>query len=177
MQEQLPASENVPVDQNSFREAMSRLGAAVHVITTAGDAGECGVTASAVCSVTDDPPTVLLCLNRASETNPVFKANGVFCVNTLTAEQQVLSDCFAGFTQETMAERFANAEWDRLATGSPVLRSGLVSLDCEIASITEVGTHSVIFGEVRAMQFGETRAALMYFNRAYKSLEDKAKPT
>ena len=155
---------------------MSRLGAAVHVITTAGDAGRCGFTASAVCAVTDDPPTVLLCLNRASETNPVFKANGVFCVNTLGAGQQVLSDCFAGLTRETMVERFAKAEWDRLATGSPVLRSGLVSLDCQIASVAEVGTHSVIFGEVRAVRFGETRAALMYFNRAYKSLEDEVRP-
>lgn len=160
-----------PVDQASFREAMSRLGAAVHIITTSGPSGECGLTASAVCSVTDNPPTVLVCLNRASETNEAFKTNGVFCVNTLNANQELLSNSFAGFTEETMLERFANAEWDRMLTGAPALLSALVSLDCEIASVTEVGTHSVIFGDVRAVRFTEARTALMYFNRSYKSLE------
>ena len=171
MGEHTYTDDTAAVDQASFREAMSRLGAAVHIITTAGPAGECGLTASAVCSVTDNPPTALVCLNRASETNEAFKANGVFCVNTLNANQELLSNSFAGFTEESMLERFANAKWDRLQTGAPALLSALVSLDCEIASITEVGTHSVIFGEVRAVRFTEARTALMYFNRSYKSLE------
>lgn len=174
MAENLSKDALTPVDQASFREAMSRLGAAVHVITTSGPSGECGLTASAVCSVTDNPPTVLVCLNRSSETNLAFKNNGVFCVNTLNANQELLSNSFAGFTEETMIERFANAEWDRLLTGSPVLRTALVSLDCEITSVTEVGTHSVIFGEVRAVRFTEARTALMYFNRSYKALEGES---
>src|SRR3981189_248751 len=62
--------ENVrTVDPTAFREAMSRLGAAVHVITTAGPAGKAGTTATAVCSVTDAPPTLLVCLNRQTQTN------------------------------------------------------------------------------------------------------------
>src|SRR5882762_10678748 len=70
-------------DQIQFREAMSRLGAAVHVVTTAGPGGKTGATATAVCSVSDAPPTLLMCLNRRSQTNPVVTENGVFCVNTL----------------------------------------------------------------------------------------------
>lgn len=164
------------IPQAEFREAMSRLGAAVHVITSSGPEGDCGVTASAVCSVTDDPPTVLVCLNRASETNRLLKANGVFCVNTLTAAHEGLSDCFAGFTGETMAQRFDRAQWERLVTGSPMLRGALVSLDCTIASVTEVGTHSVMFGEIVAARLGEEQPALMYFKRRYKALHGDHPP-
>jgi hypothetical protein len=74
----------VPVPQ--FREAMSRLGAAVHVVTTAGPAGKTGFTATAVCSVSDAPPTLLVCLHRRNHTGPILRENKVFCVNTLGAE-------------------------------------------------------------------------------------------
>ena len=84
------------VDAAPFREAMSRLGAAVHVITTAGPGGKAGATATAVCSVSDAPPTLLMCLNRRSQTNPVVVENGVFCVNTLGAGEAEIADLFAG---------------------------------------------------------------------------------
>ncbi len=115
---------------------------------------------------------MLVCLNRSSETNQIFKENGVFCINTLTSDQQHLSDSFAGFKRQTMRERFAEAEWDALETGAPVLTSALVSLDCKVTSIAEVGTHSVLFGETQSIRFGESRTALMYFKRSYRRLED-----
>ena len=65
-----------------FREAMSRLGAAVHVVTTAGPGGMTGFTATAVCSVSDAPPTMLVCINRKSSGAPALHENKVFCVNT-----------------------------------------------------------------------------------------------
>src|SRR2546423_12555865 len=102
-----------------FREAMSRLGAAVHVITTAGPAGKTGATATAVCSVSDAPPTLLVCINRKSQTNPVIVGNGVFCVNTLGAIGAEIADIFAGRTGAQGADRFATGEWTALATGSP----------------------------------------------------------
>src|SRR5215218_10270495 len=86
------------VEAAPFREAMSRLGAAVHVITTAGPAGKTGATATAACSVTDAPPTLLMCLNRGSQTYPVVMVNGVFCVNTLGASEAEIANLFAGRT-------------------------------------------------------------------------------
>ena len=71
-----------------FREAMSRLGAAVHVVTTAGAAGKTGFTATAVCSVSDTPAMLLVCLNRRSNSAPVLAQNGVFCVNTLRRQRR-----------------------------------------------------------------------------------------
>ena len=65
------------VDQQIFRQGMSNLGAAVNVITTQGSAGLAGFTASAVCSVTDTPPTLLVCLNRSASVYETFKNNQV----------------------------------------------------------------------------------------------------
>ncbi len=155
------------VDQDVYREAMARLGAAVCVITSAGPGGRCGFTASAVCSVTDDPPTLLVCMNRGSQSNENFKLNRVLCVNTLAAGQQALSPMFAGLTEHDMHGRFAAAAWGELETGSPVLADAVVSFDCRIAQIAEVGTHSVFFCEVVAIEFGPVDDALIYFGRSY----------
>src|SRR5215207_8254760 len=94
------------VEATPFREAMSRHGAAVHVVTTAGPAGRAGVTATAVSSVSDQPPTLLVCLNRRSQMNPVLLENGVLCVNTLRAGSDALADLFAGRPRVPMAVRF-----------------------------------------------------------------------
>jgi flavin reductase len=154
-------------DQQAYRDAMARLGAAVSVVTTAGPAGRCGFTASAVCSVTDDPPTLLVCMNRGGDLNAKFKGNGVLCVNTLNAGQQALADSFAGYGELDMAARFAAADWSELTTGSPVLTHAVASFDCRIAQVTEVGTHSVFFCEVVGLQSGALHEGLIYFGRAY----------
>ncbi len=146
---------------------MARLGAAVSVITSDGPAGRCAFTASAVCSVTDDPPTLLVCMNRGSDSYQAFKANAVLCVNTLAASQERLSPVFAGFTDHTMTERFGHAGWIILATGAPVLTGAVVSFDCRIAQVSEVGTHGVFFCEVDAIQAGTSREGLIYFGRTY----------
>ena len=157
----------MPVDQAKYRDAMARLGAAVSVVTTDGPAGRSGFTASAVCSVTDDPPTLLVCMNRGSTSHEAFKANRVLCVNTLAARQEALSPLFAGQVEASMEERFGMAAWGALATGSPVLADAVVSFDCRVAQVTEVGTHSVFFCEVEAIQAGTEREGLIYFGRSY----------
>src|SRR5207237_7538914 len=106
------------VEPAAFREAMSRLGAAVHVITTAGPGGKTGATATAVCSVSDAPPTLLMCLNRRSQTNPIVVETGGFCVNTLGDGGSDLADIFAGRTGVSGSDRFATGEWTTLSTGS-----------------------------------------------------------
>jgi flavin reductase len=146
---------------------MARLGAAVNVVTTSGGSGPCGLTASAVCSVTDDPPSLLLCINRESEMNEAFKASGVLCVNTLAASQEELSPLFAGFTGVPQAERFASGQWTTLTTGAPVLLGAVVSFDCRVAQWTEIGTHTVFVCEVEAIQTGPAHEGLIYFGRAY----------
>ena len=156
------------VEAAAFREAMSRLGAAVYVIATAGPGGKTGATATAVCSVSDSPPTLLMCLNRRSQTNPVVVENGVFCVNTLGDGDAEIADIFAGRTGIAGTDRFATGEWMVLSTGSPVLASAVIAFDCRIIEVRSVGTHNVFFGAVETVRLGAGGRALVYHERAYK---------
>jgi flavin reductase len=158
------------VERDLFREAMSCYGAAVHVVTTDGPAGKTGFTATAVCSVSDDPPTLLVCLNRRSKAAPILSANGVFCVNTLPAGDQAIADTFAGRTGAVRADRFSVGNWTALVTGAPVLGSAVVACDCRAIEIKAVASHNVIFGVVEAVAFGPPVPALVYHARAYKSV-------
>jgi flavin reductase len=165
----------VPVDKQAYREAMARLGAAVNVITTDGPGGRAGFTASAVCSVTDTPPTLLVCANRANDSYPALKANRVLCVNTLTASQQDISPVFAGLTTHTMPGRFEFCAWEALLTGAPVLQGAAVAFDCRIDQVVEVGTHDVFFCIVEAVRVGSVCEALIYYERGYHSLPHSPK--
>jgi flavin reductase (DIM6/NTAB) family NADH-FMN oxidoreductase RutF len=156
------------VEPSAFREAMSRLGAAVHVITTAGPGGKTGATATAVCSVSDAPPTLLVCINRRSNTNPVVQENGVFCVNTLAAGQEALADLFAGRTGVAGPDRFTGNDWTTLSTGSPVLDTAVVAFDCRTIEVRAIGSHNVFFGAVESVRLGTAGQALVYHERAYK---------
>jgi flavin reductase len=167
------SGEQAVVNRQIYREAMARVGAAVHVVATDGPAGRHGFTASAVVGVTDDPPSLLICQNRASDANAAFKANGVLCVNTLAAAQESLSPVFAGMTECDMAGRFAAGEWGGLLTGAPVLRGALVAFDCRIVQVVEVGSHSVLFCEVAAIAAGESHEGLIYFGRGYHAVRLK----
>lgn len=153
-----------------FRDAMCRLGAAVHVVTTAGPAGKTGFTATAVCSVSDAPPTVLVCLNRKSEGGPILRENKVFCVNTLGADCEIVADVFAGRTGAVREQRFATGTWSTLKTGAPALATSVVAFDCRVIEIRAVASHNVIFGAVVDIRLGPVGPALVYHNRAYKQV-------
>ncbi|WP_207539327.1 flavin reductase [Sabulicella rubraurantiaca] len=160
----------MPVPRQEFRNAMARLGAAVNVVTTDGEGGRAGFTASAVCSVTDQPPTLLVCLNRAASSNAVFLRNMVLCVNTLSATQRDLSEIFAGLTGAEGTARFEAGQWGHLVTGAPVLEGAMVNFDCRIREVLVKGTHSVLFAEIEAIRQGDPGPALVYFDRAYHAI-------
>jgi flavin reductase len=157
------------VTQAVYRDAMAQLGAAVNVITTDGPAGRAGFTASAVCSVTDSPPTLLVCVNRASSSYRPVLANRVLCVNTLGGAHEPLSRTFGG--KMSAAERFASGTWGKLETGAPVLDDALVAFDCRVVEIIQQGTHDVFFCQVAGIRDGGApRGGLVYFARRYHSL-------
>ena len=161
------------VEVSRFRNGMSMLTGAVNIITTDGPGGRAGFTATAVCSVTDQPPTLLVCLNQASFVHRAFATNGVLCVNPLCGGQQALSEVFSnrGLSAE---ERFAHAGWTRLETGSPALAEALVNFDCRIVETHTVGTHSVFYCQVADLRQRDagpgSGLGLVYFNRAYHRL-------
>lgn len=169
----LPAAPPVPSPSTAaFRQGMARMAGAVNVITTDGPAGIAGFTASAVCSVTDSPPTVLVCMNRGSFAHPFFKRNGVLCVNVLSAGQEGLSALFSD-RNVPMAERFDRTPWAACASGAPGLDGALVQIDGRIVDTHEVGTHSVFIVEVDQVRTDDAVPAprgLAYFDRRYHAL-------
>jgi cob(II)yrinic acid a,c-diamide reductase len=151
----------------TYRDAMARFAGAVHVVTTDGTAGRRGATVIAACSVSDSPPTVLVCLNRENEKNEAFVANGNFALNTLAGDQQALAEAFSGQTGLPVEERFSLAEWDTISSGAPTLVDGLAVFDCEIIDSKDHATHRILFGKVTGIRIGDTLHPLMYFNRGY----------
>ena len=160
------------IEATDFRDAMALLTTAVHVITTQGDSGCHGFTASAVCSVTDTPPTLLVCMNQAARSHEYFVDNKTLSVNVLGAQHEQLSTAFA--SKLSSEERFEQGSWTELATGAPILADALVSFDCEIEDIQQVGSHSIFMCRVVAInqseQQSEQQDSLVYFNRAYHQL-------
>jgi flavin reductase len=153
------------VSGQNYRDAMACLGAAVNIVTTNGSAGRAGFTASAVCSVTDNPPTLLVCISRGSSAYASVTMNGVVCVNVLSAGHERLSRLFGGGIP--VDERFAAAVWSTLETGAPVLADCAVAFDCRIVDVANVGTHDVLFCRVVALQRSDSVDNLIYFDRDY----------
>lgn len=161
------------IDILDFRTAMSRLGAAVNIITTDGPSGRYGMTASAVCSVTDSPASLLVCINRSSRMHEVLSTNGVLCVNVLSAEQEPLSSVFASRALST-DQRFDQAEWEPLEGGAPALNGALCNFGCAVETANEVGTHTVFFCRVEQLRTRADGEGLVYFGRSYHRLPSVA---
>lgn len=153
--------------RQQFRQAMAHLGAAVNVITTAGAHGRCGITASAVCSVTDKPPTLLVCVNRSSAMHSVFDGNRHVCINVLPASLESIARHFAGMTGLSMEERFQLPVWDVGEHGVPVLRGALASLQGKIVEAKDVGSHAVMFVETTQIRVRNDGDSLIYFDRNF----------
>lgn len=157
--------------QAPFREAMSACAAGVHIITTNGPAGRYGITMTAVTSVTDQPPTVMLCINSRSRIVPLLEANRRLCINVLAAAQQDAAEHFAGITRLTPEERFEHHIWAEGPTGQPQVTGALAHMHGEIVQQTTVGTHCVLFVEIAHVSVHDTAAAaLTYFRRRFGSL-------
>ena len=148
---------SAPLDAAAFRDAMSRVAGAVHVVTTRGPQGRAGFTATAVTAVSDHPPTLLVCANAASD-------------STLAWDDEPVASLFAGRTELRGDARFDEGRWTGLATGAPALESALVAFDCRLLSAEVVGTHHVAIGEVVDVRVGRHARALVYRERAFHSL-------
>lgn len=148
---------------------MAHFAGAVHVVTTDGKVGRRGTTVIAACSVSDNPPTILVCLNRENPRNNVYAENGVFALNTLASGQREVADAFSGLTALSQDERFALGRWDRLSTTAPSLQGALATFDCEIVETADMATHRVLFGKVTGLRIGDNLTPLIYYNRAYRN--------
>lgn len=159
----------MPIDSDSFKSGMRQLASGVCLVTTRGaDGARSGLTATAVCSVSADPPTLLVCVNQQNGSYRAIRESGSFAVNVLAVDDQDLSNRFASAVSGD--ERFKHGVWSTLNTGAPVLESALVSFDCILKSVEDVGSHGVFFGEVQAVRVPGRGDPLLYGNGQYATV-------
>ena len=157
-----------------FRDAMARVASAVHVVTTLGPGGRVGLTATAVASVSDSPPTVLVCIARPSRTLAVIEASGVFCINTLPGDGAELAEIFASRRGIDGEARFTEGDWGTLATGAPVLREAVAAFDCRLTAAHDIASHRILIGEVVGLRSAGSEPAettsLIYRKRRFEAV-------
>jgi flavin reductase (DIM6/NTAB) family NADH-FMN oxidoreductase RutF len=144
-----------------FKRAMRRLASTVTIISTADVNGvRYGMAATAVNSVSMDPPSLLVCINLDASIYAPLTGRGAFCVNVLTTEHEDLVSAFSG--RLTGTERFTVGDWRNDVTGIPYLEDAQCNLVCGVDTVVPFGTHSIIVGRVTAARVAEGIAPLIY---------------
>ena len=144
---------------------MRNVANSVTVVTTDGPAGKYGATVSSFCSVSADPPTVLVCLNFNGQTAHAIRQNGTFCVNVLSENMAATAELFAGVTIPGETSQFNQGYWIESETRDPQL-PGITAFACEIIEIVEATSHLVFIGSVCAVQFSDKKP-LLYLDRTF----------
>lgn len=162
------------MDAENYRAVMRHQAGAVSLITCGHPGARSGLTATAVVSVSDRPPMVLVCVNQSAGAHDAIVRAGAFGINLLSAEHQTVAERFAGLHGVSGEARFAGQSWMTLETGSPILEHALASLDCTLAEQHTFATHSVFIGKVMAGQFNVNAKPLLYFRGDFWDLPHRA---
>lgn len=157
----------MPIDQDSFKEALRGWASGVTVVTSRAGEQVHGMTVSAFSSVSADPPLVLICTNRDSKTHEVIEKGGVFAVNILAEHQAEVSNTFASSKHES--SRLERVSWSEGETGAPLIDEALATLECTVSSAHHEGSHTIYVGRVEAVHSSEA-TPLLYYKGGYRSL-------
>ena len=156
----------MPVTQDEFRAALSRFPSGVTVVTTRDAGGRLhGITVSAFCSVSLEPPLVLVCIEKTTGSHAALNESRLFVVNILSESQAMVSEHFAS----TDSNKFADLSFADGAGGLPVLENVAVSMECALHQAYEAGDHSIFIGLVENVHVHEADP-LVYFHGEYRSL-------
>ena len=173
---------NVSIEREAspgdFRNAMRHLTGGVSVITAGRGRDVSGMTVTSVSSLSVDPPSLIVSLNRESSSWPLVKRYGFFGVNILTSDQIDIAERFTGKGGLKGADRFAGARWTTRASGVPLLADALSAIDCEVEDVVERHSHAIVIGRVLDVAVSVRTAALAYWQGRYVALdqdEDAAK--
>jgi flavin reductase (DIM6/NTAB) family NADH-FMN oxidoreductase RutF len=159
------------VSSQDFRGAMRRLAGGVSVITVGQGNDITGMTVTSVSSLSADPPTLIVSINRESSSWPLLKRHGFFGVNILTADQIDIAERFSGKDGLKGAARFAGAQWITRISGVPLLAGALSAIDCEVEDIVERHSHAIVIGRVLDMQLSSRSTALAYWQGQYVAID------
>ena len=155
---------------DEFRTAMRELAGAVSIVSTGQGERRVGFVATSVSSLSLEPPTLIVCVNRSSSTWPVLCAARRFGVNVLSASHRELAHRFAGLTRAEGAELCAGGRWTDLRGGAPLLSDALAAFDCSVEEIIERHSHAILIGRVEAVGRRRDGGALVYWRGDYEQL-------
>jgi flavin reductase (DIM6/NTAB) family NADH-FMN oxidoreductase RutF len=159
------------VSSDDFRGAMRLLAGGVSVITAGRGREITGMTVTSVTSLSVDPPTLIVSINRDSSSWPLIKRLGFFGVNILNADQIDIAERFTGKGGLKGAERFFGAQWFTRASGVPLLAGALAAVDCEVEDVVERHSHAIVIGRVLELQTSTRTAALVYWQGQYVAVD------
>lgn len=161
-----PATPQVITPQ-AYRALMRHQAGAVTVVATVHAGARAGLTATAFSSLSDRPPTVLVCVQTSAGAHDAILAARIFAVSILSERQQAVAERFSGAGGVRGSARFDGAPWGELKTGAPVLEDALASLDCELIDHHRFTTHSIFIGAVVDGRVRAEAAPLLYFRGDY----------
>ncbi len=138
------------IEKGFFRQVMGRFATGVTVVTASNQGELAGITVNAFCSVSLNPPLILICIDLNSTTLPILRGSKSFAVNILASDQEQLSRGFATYNRERF-ENFCNASYHSAITGSPILDNALAFIDARLVEEYPGGDHAVFIGQVEAL--------------------------
>lgn len=158
----------MPVNPEEFRAALSKFASGVTVVTTKDvEDKPYGITVSAFCSVSLEPPLILVCIEKTTGSHDALEESGVFVVNVLSENQMDYSNQFAS----QIEDKFNGIELDEGIEGVPVLKDTLATLECKLTETCEGGDHTIFIGQIEKATIKQGKP-LIYFHGNYRSVED-----
>jgi flavin-dependent trigonelline monooxygenase, reductase component len=146
-----------------FKHAMRHVPTGVTVVTTLKQGVPRGITVNAFASVSLEPPSLLICINREARSYLFISSSKVFCVNVLAGDQRGLASHFSGKVRE---HQFLEIGYTTDMTGAPVLDGAIAHFDCELAHEYQYGSHSILIGHVLSCN-ARAGSPLGYFNGGF----------
>lgn len=160
-------------DVPTFKQAMRHCAGAVALVTVGTSLGRrTGLTVTSACSLSDDPPSLLVCVNRNASAHGRIREEGCFAVNFLCEDHTLLALTFSGQKGVNGDDRFAFGRWSESVTGTPLLADAAAAFDCVLAREFETKTHSVFIGEVRQVRISAETNPLVYLRSGFKGVRD-----
>ena len=158
----------MPVTPAEFRAALSRFPSGITVVTSRGlDGNIFGITVSAFCSVSLEPPLILVCIEKTTVSHMAINSSGSFAVNILARDDEELSERFA----IPAPNKFDGISYRAGLNGVPVLDEALVGLECRLENAFDGGDHTIFVGSVEKVSIKDGKP-LVYFHGNYHDILD-----
>lgn len=161
----------IETSADNFRSAMRSLAGGVSVITAGRGSDLSGMTVTSVSSLSVEPATLIVSINRKASSWPLLQRHGVLGVSILSSDHIDIAERFSGIGGLKGPERFAGAEWISLVSGVPLLAGALAAFDCEVEHVVERHSHAIVIGRVLDLRVSPGKPALTYWQGQYVALD------